>query len=229
MGRNVQSFSTTDDLRGEITQAARREGVSQSEIINRALTQYFSTKVARSSWDTDDEDGWYDEKKFYTASQNQKGFSAYLRVWVPKNLAGQIGRVVESNQIPEYRSAQDFYRDALSHRAYKVAQWIDNGELKAEAGLLMMLAEEERIRQQKRDVEALVEQTQENLQTAWDRGDYDWIEERVGERLEKVSSVPENLRDEYVRVLTLFRDKVKEVRRGKVSHIRKTRPELANE
>lgn len=229
MGKSPQSFAATDDLKNEIVQAARREGVSQSEIINRALSQYFATKITRSSWDTDDENSWYDEKKFYVATENKRGFSSYLRLWVPKNLAGQIGRVVESNQIPEYRSAQDFYRDALSHRAYKVAQWIDDGELVRETGLLMMLSEEQRITQEKQDVDALVAQTRENLQTAWDRGDYDWVEQRVEERLDKAASIPETLRREYVDILKEFQKKVREVRNGRVAHIRKMRPEMANE
>lgn len=229
MTRKSQSFATTDDLSNEVRQAARREGVSQSEIINRALKQYFATKVVRSSWDTDDGDSWYDEKKFYVASENRKGFSSYLRLYVPKNLAGQISRVVDSSQIPEYRSPQDFYRDALSHRAYKVAQWIDNEELKHESGLLMMLSEEERIAREKRDMESLIEQTRENLQKAWDKGDYDWIAERVTERLGKAASIPETLRDDYIGLLKEFQGKVGEVHNGRVSHIRKVRPEMANE
>lgn len=229
MGREVQSFSTTEDLKAEIHAAARREGVSQSEIINRALTQHFASKITRSSWDTDDVDSWYDEKKFYVSSQDKNGHSAYLRVWVPKNMAGQIGRVVNSGEIPEYRSAQDFYRDALLHRAHKVAQWIDNEELKAESGLHMMLSEEEKIRQMKQDVDVLIEQTKENFQTAWDRGDYDWLEQRIGERMEKVSSLPENLREDYVNLLEIFAGKLKEVRKGRVRHIQRGRPELANQ
>lgn len=227
MTRRSQSFYTTENLSEEIKVAAQREGVSQSEIINRALGQYFSTKIVRSSWDTDDEGSWYDERKFYTYSEDKKGHSIQIRLWVPKNVAGQIGRVINSDQIPEYRSSQDFYRDALLHRAFRVAQWIDDGELQAEVGLAMMLAEEDAIKQMKADVEALVESTRENLTAAWERGDYDWIEKHVNERLEKSTSVPENLRDDYVRLLKGFKDRLEEVRKGKVRHI-KTLPEAAN-
>lgn len=228
MGRRTESFYTTDSLSSEIAQAAQREGVSKSEIVNRALAQHFATKITRSSWDTEDVNSWYDERKFYTYSEDKKGHSIQIRLWVPKNVAGQIGRVVNSEQIPEYRSAQDFYRDALLHRAFLIAQWLDDGELKAETGLVMMMAEEDAIKQAKADVEALIESTRENLQSAWDKGDYEWIERHIQERMEKATSIPENYRDDYIRLLKRFRTMIEEASRGKVSHMRKARPETAN-
>lgn len=228
MARKTQSFYTTESLAEEVSKAASRDHVSQSAIINEALTQYFSTKVTRSSWDTDEESSWYSPRKFYTYSEDKKGHSIQIRLWVPKNVAGQIGRVINSEQIPEYRSAQDFYRDALLHRAFLVAQWLDDGELKAETGLAMMLAEEDAIAQTKKDVDELIESTRANLQMAWDRGDYEWLEKHINERLEKASTVPENFRDEYVKLLRIFKDRLREVSRGKVKHVKSVRPEAAN-
>ena len=171
MRRKTHSFSTTEDLWEEVAQTAAKEHASQSSIISRALQQYFAAKVVRSSWDTDEESAWYNPRKFYTFSEDKKGHSIQIRLWIPKNLAGQIGRVVNSGQIPEYRSPQDFYRDSLFHRAHEVAEWLDDGELKAETGLSILLAEEDAIKQMKRDAEALLEATRTKLQEAWDKGE----------------------------------------------------------
>lgn len=229
--RKVTSFATTEDLHAELQSAARRRNTSLNSIINEALTQYFSTKITRSSWDTDDADGWYDEQKFYVHSQDQNGHSAYLRVWIPKNIAGMIGRVVNSGLIAEYRSAQDFYRDALLHRAYKIAQWIDNDELKAEIGVLDLQSEEEARARTRKDATALIETLQENLQDAWDRGDLDGLEAHIAQRLETASLIPESHRDSYLSLLKTFQGQARQARSGKVRNIagsRSKRPETAN-
>ncbi len=226
--RKPRSFSTTNELWQEVTQAASREHVSQSAIISRALVQFFATKIQRSSWDTEDESSWYDIKKFFTYSEDKKGHSIQIRLWVPKNLAGQIGRVANSGQIPEYRSPQDFYRDALVHRAHVIAEWLDDGELKAEVGMLSMLAEEETIAQIKRDAENLIEATKENLEEAWSNGDYEWLEEHVNGRIDKASSVPEQFRAEYLELLKMYKSRLQQANEGKIRRIKGERPERAN-
>lgn len=226
--RKPHSFSTTNELWREVAQAAAREHVSQSTVISRALLQYFSTKVTRSSWDTDEESSWYNAKKFYTYSEDKKGHSIQIRLWVPKNLAGQVGRVVNSGQIPEYKSPQDFYRDSLFHRAHDVAEWLDDGELKAEVGMAILLAEEDAINQMKRDAEALIEATRSNLQEAWDKGEYEWLEEHINGRIEKASSVPEQFRADYMDLLKGYKKRLKEVAKGTVRNIRRGRADTAN-
>lgn len=229
--RKTTSFTITDELLDEIQSAARREQVSQTTIITRALTQFFSTKVARSSWDTEEESGWYDEKKFYVYSQDKKGHSHYARIWIPKNLAGLIGRVVNSEQIPEYRSSQDFYRDALFHRAHKIAEWIDNEELKGEVGVLTLKAEEEAINRMKKDAEELIEVVEQNLREAWDNGEYEWLESHIATRMDRASVIPETHRGQYMGVLRDYAEKLKEVKRGRVGNLSRKRreiPEAAN-
>lgn len=224
--RKVTSFAPTTELHDEIQAAARREQVSQNTIINRALEQYFSTKVARSSWDTEEESGWYDENKFYVYSQDKQGHSHYARIWIPKNLAGLIGRVVNSEQIPEYRSSQDFYRDALFHRAHKVAQWIDDGALKGEIGVLTLKAEEETINRMKKDAAELIEITRQNLQEAWDNGEYEWLDEWIRTRMERVSAIPETHRGEYAELLKTFAVRLKEAKKGRVGSLGRKRREV---
>lgn len=201
MSRVIRSFSTSESLHDEVQAAASKEGISQSAVINRALIAFFQTQVKRSSWETDSGDSWYDPKKFYTGSEDKKGHSALVRIWVPKNLAGQIGRVVKTGMIPELRSNNDFYRDALFHRAKTVAQWLDDNELKTEVDLHMMIAEEQAISQQKLDVEQLVTEVTHNLEEAWRREDWVWLDRYVEDRLAKSAAIPEAHRPKYVAVL----------------------------
>ena len=227
----VTSFSIIKSLYEEVQAASKREQVSQATILNRALSQYFSTKIARSSWDTEDADDWYDEKKFYVHSQDSHGHSHYARIWIPKNVAGLIGRVVNSGQVSEYRSTQDFYRDAMLHRAHRVAQWIDDEELEAEAGVLAMASEEESIERAKKDAEDLIEKIRVNLQAAWENREYEWMEDHIAKRFDQASMLPETHRQAYVDMLKEYLARLGDERVGKVRDIgrkRRERAEAAN-
>lgn len=228
-GRVIKSISTSPELWDEIKLLARKEGLSVSSIVIRALSQYLSTMVVRSSWQTEEESAWYDERKFYTYSEDKKGHSSYVRLWIPKNLAGQIGRVVNSGQIPEYRSSQDFYRDALFHRAHQVGKWLDDGALKTELDMAMLMAEEQEIAQRRRDFDLLITDMRENLEEAWNSGHYELLEARVKNRLDKAGSVPEHFQPEYVKLLKEYQGRLAEVKKGKVRRMGRQKPETAND
>lgn len=197
-------MSTSEHLAAEVRATARREGVSISSVINQALEQFLQTKIARSSWETEPEAAWYSPQKFYTNTEDKHGHSSLLRVWVPKNLAGQIGRIVESGIIPEIRSRADFYRDAMLHRAHNIATWIDDGELDKEVRISMLLSEEETIIQAKKDSENLTAATQTNLEDAWERHDYDWMREHIADRREKAYVIPEAHREDFTDMLDTY-------------------------
>lgn len=202
--RFSRSFSTSGAVIREIEEAASREGVSQSTIINRAIERYFATKVSRSAWDTVSEDEWYSPRNFYTQSSDKQGHSSPVKMQIPKNLAGQVSRVVGSGAIPEYRSNQDFYRDAIFHRAHTVGRWIDDAELVREVTMLIIKAEEDQIAQQKKDAHDLIEVTQHNLEDMIHRGDIARLREHIKDRLGKSSSIPESFREEYVGLLKKY-------------------------
>lgn len=186
---------------------ARRHNVSFSAVINDALEVFFGAKITRSSWETTDAQGWYDPKKFYTYSEDKKGHSAQLRLRVPTNLAGQIARVVNSGIIPELRTSQDFYRDALFHRAHDVAEWIDDGLLKKEVDVMMLRSEQARIRQSREDAIELIGETRENLTAAYHRGDFDWIRAQLDQLYTDANAVPELFREDYLTLLNEFASK----------------------
>lgn len=202
--RFSRSFSTSAAVIREIEESALREGVSQSTIINRAIERYFATKVTRSAWETVSEDEWYSDRNFYTHSSDKQGHSVSVKMQIPKNVAGQLSRVIGSGAIPEYRSNQDFYRDAIFHRAHQVGRWIDDGELVREVTMMILKAEEDQIAQQKKDAHDLIEVTQQNLEEALSRGDIARVRAHIKDRMEKSSSVPEAYREEYVGMLKKY-------------------------
>lgn len=228
MAREIISVSTTEHLAEEVKAAARREGVSVSSVINQALDQFFQTKIARSSWETEAEAAWYSPQKFYTNTEDKHGHSSLLRVWVPKNLAGQIGRIVESGVIPELRSRADFYRDAMLHRAHNIATWLDDGVLDKEVRLSMLLSEEEAIQQAKKDAENLTAATQANLEDAWERRDYDWMREHIVDRRDKAGAIQEAYREDFTDMLDVFITRLFEINEnGSLSVSRKRRKKIA--
>lgn len=224
--RKAKSFSTTEQRWRQIEEEARVHNVPLSAIVNEALDQYFQKKVARSSWETTDEGQWYDRRKFYTYSEDKKGHSSQVRIRVPKNLSGQVHRIIGTGIIPELRSVNDFLRDAITHRAYEVAQWIDDGELKAEVHMMALRSEEARVKQTRLDAEALIGETRENLESAYRRGDFEWIVNHIGDLYGNTSAIPELYRNEYVAMLDEFMNKegVREkANRGNVTRMKRKR------
>lgn len=212
MARIIKSFSTSAEMEDAINAAARAEGVSMSQIINRALHLWQQTTVQRNTWGTTDGQEWYDPRKFFTATEDRNGHSAQIKTWVPKNLAGQVARVVNSGMIPELRSSSDFFRDAIFHRAKQVARWLDDGELLSEVDLHLMLADELAIQQKQKDVDALVVAMKTNLTQAMNRGDWEWMENYIDDREVKGAGIPPQLRTPYDELLNDFK---KELRRAK--------------
>ena len=64
---------------------------------------------------------FYDPDEIHTASQDDHGHSAHLRVHVPKSWAALLQFVADSPSWPEFRSNQDIIRDAIFHRLH----WIE--------------------------------------------------------------------------------------------------------
>lgn len=56
----------------------------------------------------------YSEDRFYCNSSDQRGHSKMLRVWIPQGIDAQVYGAI--NEIPQYRTTQDFIRDAMLHR-----------------------------------------------------------------------------------------------------------------
>ena len=59
----------------------------------------------------------YNIDDIWRGSADKQGHSAYVRVPVPKHWAGQMNAITQSDLF-EYKSQQDFVRDAIYHRLH---------------------------------------------------------------------------------------------------------------
>lgn len=212
MASNTTSFIVTPQMKKRLTWEASRVGTSQSKIINRALAEYFARRNGRNvaeTWEPDDSD-FYDETRIFSFGEDRKGHSAYLRVMIPKNLAGEITALVESGDIPEYRTKQHFYRDAIFHRAKQVARWIKNGDLEREADMAMALSTELALQQEWADAEALIDQTRNNCNKLLARGNIEFLKDYLAKREGIADTISENYREEYLAVIAEFKQRVGE-------------------
>ena len=69
-------------------------------------------KDKKKEWELDE---GYSEDRFYTRATDPKGHSAIFHVRILEDIADQVSRLVQSKTIPEYKTAQDFIRDAVFH------------------------------------------------------------------------------------------------------------------
>lgn len=204
-----RSFSTNDPMWQTVVDTASREGISQSSVVNRALDHYFSSRVNRpSAWETTSEDQWYDERHFYTASEDRHHHSTTIYLHVPKNMRAAIGVVVGSGAIPEYRSAQDFYRDAIFHRAHRVAKWIEDDSLSREVHLQMLLSDQQVIAQERQDAKELLASTRQNIEDAMGHQEYLRVAEWLKAAAEQISSLPEPYQGEYGEMVGFYWDRL---------------------
>jgi len=219
MGRFTRSFYSRPELWQRIEEVASAEGVSVSAVINRSLHEYLQRDFTRSSWDTMPDDEWYDERRFYTYSQDKKGHSVTARFAIPKNVAGGIKRLVDSGSIPELRSVSDFYRNAIFHWTRKVTQWVEDGELLNEVNLQQLAMEDDTIIQAERDFETLLEGMKVVMDRFLHGKDYAYMETYLTHRENVSSVVQEKYRAEYLKLLAQYREKLGLAKEGKLGFL----------
>lgn len=202
MPAKPMSVSMSEEMVAKITEEAEGHGTTKSSVVIRALKDYFDKKILRGSWEVESStDWWYDETRMYTGSQDDHGHSAQVRVNFPKNLAAQLQRVIADGRIPEYKSLNDFVRDAIVHRVHKVGKWLDNGDLLQEVHVGLLLAEQQQIKQQKVDAQLYLNALRENLTDAKTRGRTEFLKQMVRKAREAADTLPEDFQDELEREL----------------------------
>ena len=212
MGNFTRSFYSRPELWHRIEEIASAEGVSVSAVINRSLHEYLQRDFTRSSWDTMPDDEWYDERRFYTYSQDKKGHSVTAKFAIPKNVAGGIRRLVDSGSIPELRSVADYYRNAIFHWTRKVSQWVDDGELLNEVNLHYLQMEDDTIMQTEKDFESLIVGMKQVMDTFLASEDWTYMETYLEHRQNVSSVVQEKFRAEYLDVLGQYQEKLEAAR-----------------
>lgn len=130
-----------------------------------------------SDWQTDSTTptNSYAPDRFYTGSTNKKGFGQVVRIQIPPTITNEISALIASRAIPEYRTAQDFYRDAMIHRLHWIMQNVGNlanrkevsetiHRLQDQAEIDMMLAKGAAERKLLADIKELVETGSKEMQ-----------------------------------------------------------------
>ncbi len=213
--RIVTSFSIPREVKDRVESEAARDGISQNQVILRAIAFYFHSQKTEDNgaWDTDNSNSWYDPKRFFTFGEDRKGHSAKITVLIPKNLAGEIGRLIDSGDIPEYRSRTHFVRDAIYHRAKQVAEWLSRGELEDQTDLAMLISEEMALQHQREEIENLIYAIRQNAQDAMMRGDYEFLREYLKSRSAAADRIPVRYRDKYLATIREYKEKLREMSR----------------
>jgi len=220
MGLKVtKSFYTSSDIWTQLEDIASAEGGSVSQVISRAIHEFLQKDFLRSSWDTLPEDNWYDERRFYTYSQDKRGHSVTARFAIPKNIAGHIKRIVDSGVIPELKSAADFYRNAIFHYSRKVGQWIDDGEVLTTLTWYVMYLEDETQMQARKDYDTFLETMKANLDEALLEKDYKHLETYLNQRASQSALIPEKHRQGYLDLIDAYRERLQLIEDGKVTYL----------
>ena len=89
--------------------------------------------MARDDFKTQDPSE-YNIDDVWRGSADKQGHSAYIRVPVPKHWSGQINAMVQSGHF-DYKSQQDFARDAIYHRLHWAGQILKDDKFLARLGV----------------------------------------------------------------------------------------------
>lgn len=157
----------------------------------------------------------YSEDRFYTKSSDERGHSKMLRLWIPQGIDAQVYGA--TNEIPQYRTVQDFMRDAIVHRL----EYLQKRYKLSDQGRRLLELERWKADSERRSVEiqtmtSAVNGVGERLTEAWAAEDYSLFVQEMREAEEQIDW----LRDPYKeRMITLL----KEWKRKAASEIAKVR------
>lgn len=134
----------------------------------------------------------YRPDRFYTKSTNSDGHGERMNVRIPQGLDSQIHAAV--GEIPEYRSVQDFFRDAAVHRLeFLQKQYVLGEGARRILELERIGADSERRQQETEMMSEAVETLDSKLQRLWDKRD--WA--MMAEELELAGELCDWLREPY--------------------------------
>lgn len=202
-----------DALWDEVKRDAERHGQSISSVVTAALGQYFRSKIVRSSsWETDEDEGWYDPKKFYTYSQDKYGHSAKVEIPIPKMVAGEVAGIVQSGRIPELRTPADFYRNAVRHEAYRVGKMLEEDELVRVARLMTIHDRTMSIQAAATEFNELIIRMSDVLDEEILNGNHIFARQLLDEYWDFLSTIDERFKDRFEDLLRTYEDNLAAVK-----------------
>lgn len=140
----------------------------------------------------------YSRDRFYTQSTDKHGHKSTIRAEVPPGLMAEVGEIVASKVIPEYKTTRDFVRDAVFHRAHDIAEMIKSGELRRELSTAMAIENLSAYRRREEDEITLAQMFDDRLNE--NRSAF----ERAYVKMYADSATTDRGRDELARVMRRF-------------------------
>ena len=157
-----------------------------------------ASEKAASRWETTTPVG-YNPNGFYTQASDKKGHSAKITVKVPVNVAGEIASAVASGRIGEYKTAQDFLRDAVIHRLHSIQPLLDDPDLERKITMWTINNEALRARQQREEYAEMWQAIQEHVTHLTNTRQDKKLRTYLNDLLDKTDiAIPEEFRADYL-------------------------------
>lgn len=162
----------------------------------------------------------YSEHRFYIRSTDAKGHGEHLRVRVPQGIEAQVYGAVRD--VPEYRTVQDFARDAMVHRL----EYLQKRYSLSDDGRRTLELERWQADSEKRSAEittmtSAVVDVAAKLADAWDAEDFSLFAQELGEAEEQVDWLRDPYKSRMLRVIEEWKRKGK----AELERIRRQRDE----
>lgn len=128
-------------------------------------------------WETDSSE--HSRYRFYTSSSNKDEKSHSVRFNLPAFVVNEVRHLIETRQIPQYRTTADFFRDAAMHRLHDVKDMVRSETLPATLDLFRVLEEQNRRLDEMKLLQEIVTNNQHMIEMAVLMGDRATINEIV--------------------------------------------------
>lgn len=153
-------------------------------------------------WTVDD--GTYSIDNFYTKSKDMQGHSTVYHVRLPDYVAGEIGSMIESRKIPDYRTAADLIRDAIVHRLHYLSGRLSSTTLDTIVNRITMESKTAQYQEELDAFRELVNEIRDTCQKAFVEGDHDHLYEYIDQQAQLTESLREPFRSRIISVLNEY-------------------------
>ena len=141
----------------------------------------------------------YNPLAFYTQASDKQGHSAKITVKLPVNVAGEVASAVQSGKIPDYKTTQDFLRDAVIHRLHAIQSQLDDPDLERKITMWTIANEALRKRQEREQYSEMIVAIEEEVTHLQTTGQTKKLRLYLNDLLDKAEiAIPEQFRVEYV-------------------------------
>ncbi len=164
----------------------------------------------------------YDPDEIYIRSTDGHGHSENIQTRISPELAGEIAALVQSGLIPDYKTAQNFVRDAIVHRLHYVLEKLEEMGANTPDGMRRAITLEFQLsrvqaeRAQLVNLQRTVEEMGQLCEEAHKAGDVEALDRALGQ----CEAMGDSVREPYAA-------KIKEIRKRWMVELRRMRTAAA--